>query len=64
MTEKVSQIYEEEQIGNTRNGRKTVPDSKMPDLKWNLENQETVHKEEVQETSEASRPLNKKQLSA
>ena len=61
MTEKVSQIYEEEKIGKIRNGRKTVPDNKMPDLKWNLENQETIHKEEVQETREASRPLNKVQ---
>ena len=34
MTEKVCQLYEEEQIGKVRNGRKAVPSSKMPDLGW------------------------------
>ena len=32
MTEKACQLYEEEQIGKVRNGRKAVPSSKMPDL--------------------------------
>ena len=32
MTEKVCQLYEEEQAGKTWEGRKTVPTSKMPDL--------------------------------
>ena len=32
MTEKVCKLYEEEQIGKTREGRKAVPTSKMPDL--------------------------------
>ena len=32
ITEKVCQLYEEEQIGKVRNGRKAVPSSKMPDL--------------------------------
>ena len=36
MTDKVSQIYKEEQINKTRNGRKIVPDNKMPNLQWNL----------------------------
>ena len=49
MTDKVSQIYEEEQVNKTRNGRKIVPDNKMPNLQWNLDKQETVHKEEIQE---------------
>ena len=31
MTEKVCQPYEEEQVGKTWEGRKTVPTSKMPD---------------------------------
>ena len=31
MTEKVCQLYEEEQIGKVRNGRKAIPYSKMPD---------------------------------
>ena len=34
MTEKVSQLYEEEQEGKTRNARKGVPDSKMQILGW------------------------------
>ena len=34
MTEKVCQLYEEEQIGKTREGRKAVPTNKMPDLGW------------------------------
>ena len=36
MTEKVCQLYEEEQVGKTRDGRKTVPASKMPDLGWDI----------------------------
>ena len=32
MSEKVCQLYEEEQIGKVRQGRKAVPDNKMPDL--------------------------------
>ena len=31
MMEKVCQLYEEEQIGKVRNGRKAVPSSRMPD---------------------------------
>ena len=34
MTEKVCQLYEEEQIGKVRQGKKAIPDSKMPDLGW------------------------------
>ena len=34
MTEKVCQLYEEEQVGKVRNGREAIPDSKMPDLGW------------------------------
>ena len=34
MTEKVCKLYEEEQTGKTREGRKAVPNSKMPDLAW------------------------------
>ena len=36
MTEKVSQLYKEEQIGKTREGRKAVPTNKMPDLGWDI----------------------------
>ena len=59
MTDKISQIYEEEQVNRTRNGRKTVPDSKMPNLQWNLEKQETTHKEEIQEAQETGQTPSK-----
>ena len=36
MTEKVCQLYEEEQIGKVREGRKIVPNNKMPDLVWDI----------------------------
>ena len=36
MTEKVCKLYEEEQAGKTREGRKAVPNSKMPDLAWDI----------------------------
>ena len=32
MTEKVCQLYEEEQVGMVRNGRKAIPDNRMPNL--------------------------------
>ena len=36
MTEKICKLYEEEQTGKTREGRKAVPNSKMPDLAWDI----------------------------
>ena len=36
MTEKVCKLYEEEQTVKTREGRKLVPNSKMPDLAWDI----------------------------
>ena len=36
MTEKVCQLYEEEQLGKTREGRKAVPMNKMPELGWDI----------------------------
>ena len=59
MTEKLSQIYEEEQIRKTRNGRKGVPDSKMPTLNWTLENQKATPGEETIEEIETPRHLSK-----
>ena len=55
MTDKICQMYEEEQLNKTRNGRKLVPDNKMPNLSWNLEKQETVHKEQIQEIEETNK---------
>ena len=36
MTEKVCQLYEEEQLRKTREGRKAVPANKMPELGWDI----------------------------
>ena len=47
MTEKVCQLYEEEQVGKVRNGKKAIPDSKMPDLGW-----DATEELEVQEVSQ------------
>ena len=47
MTEKVCKRYEEEQARKTREGRKAVPNSKMPDLAWDIA--------ETQLTQEAKR---------
>ena len=52
MTDKICQMYEEEQVNKTRNGRKLVSDSIMPNLSWNLEKQETLHQEDIQEVEE------------
>ena len=55
MTEKVCQLYEEEQVGKVRNGKKAIPHSKMPDLGWDateeLEIQRKVN-EPTEETNE------------
>ena len=50
MTEKVCKLYEKEQAGKTREGRKAVPNSKMPDLAWDIA--------ETQLTQEAKRENN------
>ena len=50
MIEKVCQLYEEEQIGKVREGRKTVPSNKMPDLGWDIA--ETQLQEDEQESTE------------
>ena len=36
MTEKICQLYKEEQIGKVREGRKAVPANKMPELGWDI----------------------------
>ena len=36
MTEKVCKLYEEEQTGKTRERKKAEPNSKMPDLAWDI----------------------------
>ena len=49
MTEKVCKLYEEEQTGKTREGRKAVPTSKMPDLGWDIAETQSI--QEVQKES-------------
>ena len=49
MTEKVCQLYEEEQVGKTWEGRKAVPTSKMPDLGWDIAEAQL---QEIQEKAE------------
>ena len=59
MTEKVCQLYKEEQTGKVREGRKTVPSSKMPDLGWDIAEtrlQKESKQVEVQESSESNNP--------
>ena len=36
MTDKICQLYEEEQVGKVREGRKAVPANKMPGLGWDI----------------------------
>ena len=59
MTKKVCQLYEEEQIGKVREGRKAIPSSKMPDLGWDIAEtqlQKEGKQVEVQESSEINNP--------
>ena len=49
MTEKVCKLYEENQTGKTREGRKAVPTSKISDLGWDIA--ETQLTQEVQKES-------------
>ena len=67
MTEKVCQLYEEEQVGNVREGRKVVPSSKMPDLGWDIAEtqlQKDYKQIEVQENSENYSPCTTPPLQA
>ena len=50
MTEKVCQLYEEEQLGKTREGRKAVPANKMPELGWDIAKTLEIQ-EKTQETN-------------
>ena len=61
MTDKVCQLYEEEQRGKITEGRKAIPTSKMPDLGWDvteeIETQDkrcntTLEREKTQEIEE------------
>ena len=57
MTEKVCKHYEEEQIGKTREGRKAVPTSKMPDLGWDIAETQLIQKNQKENNSNMTPPL-------
>ena len=51
MTEKVCKLYEEEQTGKTREGRKAVPTSKMPDLGWDIAETQLIQQNQKENNS-------------
>ena len=57
MTEKVCKLYEEEQIGKMREGRKTVPTSKMPDLGWDIAETQLIQENQRENNSNLTLPL-------
>ena len=57
MTEKVCKLYEEEQIGKNREGRKTVPTSKMPDLGWDIAETQSIWEVQKESSSNMTPPL-------
>ena len=57
MTEKVCKLYEEEQIGKTREGRKAVPTSKMPDLGWDIPETQLIQENQKESNSNMTPPL-------
>ena len=57
MTEKVSKLYEEEQIGKTREGRKAVPTSKIPDLGWDIVETQLIQENQKENNPNLTPPL-------
>ena len=57
MTEKVCKLYEEEQTGKTREGRKVVPNSKMPDLAWDIAETQLTQETQKENNSNMTPPL-------
>ena len=57
MTEKVCKLYEEEQTGKTREGRKAVPTSKMPDLGWDIAETQLIQENQKGSSSNMTPPL-------
>ena len=57
MTEKVCKLYEEEQIGKMRKGRKAVPTSKMPDLGWDIAETQLIQENQKENNSNLTPPL-------
>ena len=57
MMEKVCKLYEEEQVGKTREGRKAVPTNKMPDLGWDIAETWLVQENQGNNDSHKTPPL-------
>ena len=57
MTEKVYKLYEEGQIGKTREGRKAVPTSKMPDLGWDIAETQLIQENKKENNPNLTPPL-------
>ena len=57
MTEKVCKLYEEEQTGKTREGRKAVPTSKMPDLGWDIAETQLIQENQKENNPNLTPPL-------
>ena len=57
MTEKVCKLFEEEQTGKTREGRKAVPASKMPDLGWDIAETQSIQEVQKESSSNMTPPL-------
>ena len=57
MTEKVCKLYKEEQIGKTREGRKAVPTSKMPDLGWDIAETQLIQENQKENHPNLTPPL-------
>ena len=58
MTEKVCKLYEEEQTGKMREGRKAVPTSKMPDLGWDIAETQLIQENQKGSNSNMTPPTN------
>ena len=57
MTEKVCKLYEEEETGKTREGRKAVPTSKMLDLGWDIAETQLIQENQKENSSNMTPPL-------
>ena len=57
MTEKVCKLYEEEQTEKTREGRKAVPISKMPDLGWDIAETQLIQEVQKEKSPNMTPPL-------
>ena len=51
-TEKICQLYEEEQVGKLGEGKKAVPIGKMPDLGWDIAETQLQERNKAEKTQE------------